>query len=47
MMINGGNTKLKEFFEKYYIPKDGPKDFKYRTKASFFYRKQVFLGGNK
>ena len=41
MMINGGNMKLRDFFDKYYIPKDGPMNFKYRTKAGYYYRKQV------
>lgn len=43
MMVNGGNMKLRDFFDKYYIPKDGPMNFKYRTKAGYFYRKQVRL----
>lgn len=43
MMVNGGNLKLRNFFEKYFIPKDGPMDFKYRTKAGYHYRDIVIL----
>jgi ADP-ribosylation factor GTPase-activating protein 1 len=38
MMKQGGNKKLREFFEYYKMPKDAPVDFKYKTKAGFFYR---------
>jgi len=38
MMKQGGNGKLKQFFEYYKMPKDAPLDFKYKTKAGFFYR---------
>jgi len=38
MMRNGGNARLRSFFENYNIPKDGPVDFKYRTKAGAYYR---------
>jgi len=41
MMVNGGNMKLRDFFDKYYIPKDGPMNFKYRTKAGYYYRNQL------
>ena len=47
MVVNGGNAKLKAFFEKYYIPLDGPIDFKYRTKAGYHYRKTVHNVENK
>ncbi len=40
-MRNGGNARLREFFENYNIPKDGPIDFKYRTKAGQYYREMV------
>jgi hypothetical protein len=38
MMKQGGNAKLKQFFEYYKMPKDAPIDFKYKTKAGYFYR---------
>jgi len=38
MMRNGGNARLRAFFDNYNIPKDGPVDFKYRTKAGAYYR---------
>lgn len=38
MMRNGGNAKLKSFFENYKIPDDKPIDYKYRTKAGTYYR---------
>jgi len=38
MMRNGGNAKLRTFFENYKIPSDKPIDFKYRTKAGVYYR---------
>lgn len=41
MMKNGGNAKLRAFFESYNLPKDGPIDFKYKTKAGFYYREMV------
>ena len=41
MMKNGGNAKLRAFFESYKIPMDGPIDFKYSTKAGAYYREMV------
>jgi len=41
MMKNGGNAKLRAFFESYNLPKDGPIDFKYKTKAGFYYREML------
>jgi hypothetical protein len=41
MMKNGGNAKLRAFFESYNIPKDSPVDFKFKTKAGFYYREMV------
>jgi ADP-ribosylation factor GTPase-activating protein 1 len=41
LMRNGGNARLREFFENYNIPKDGPIDFKYRTKAGQYYREML------
>jgi hypothetical protein len=41
MMKHGGNTKLKEFFQKYNIPSDGPLEFKYKTRAAYYYREMV------
>jgi hypothetical protein len=38
MMKNGGNSRLRAFFDNYKIPRDGPVDFKYRTKAGAYYR---------
>lgn len=38
MMKNGGNARLRAFFDSFHIPKDGPVDFKYRTKAGAYYR---------
>jgi len=38
MMRNGGNAKLRTFFENYKIPQDKSIDFKYRTKAGVYYR---------
>ena len=43
MVINGGNAKLRAYFEKYFIPKDGPMDFKYCTKAGYDYRTRVYI----
>ena len=37
----GGNARLREFLEFYKIPKDGPIDFKYRTRACQYYRDLV------
>ena len=41
MMKNGGNQKLRQFFEYYGMPKDAPIDFKFKTKAGFYYRELV------
>jgi len=41
MMKNGGNTRLREFFDNYKIPQEGPIDFKYRTKAGAYYREML------
>eukprot|EP01016_Furgasonia_blochmanni_P030681 TRINITY_DN3184_c0_g1_i3.p1 TRINITY_DN3184_c0_g1~~TRINITY_DN3184_c0_g1_i3.p1 ORF type:complete len:235 (+),score=89.59 TRINITY_DN3184_c0_g1_i3:320-1024(+) len=41
LMTNGGNAKLKSFFEQYNIPKDAPMDFKYKTKAAIYYREML------
>jgi hypothetical protein len=41
MMRNGGNLKLRQFFENYKIPSDKPIDFKYRTKAGVYYREML------
>ena len=43
MMKNGGNAKLRSFFESYNMPKDGPTDFKYKTKAGQYYRDMVSM----
>ena len=41
MMKQGGNNKLKDYFEKHHLPRDCPMDYKYRTKLAFHYRKMV------
>jgi len=41
MMKNGGNTRMREFFDNYKIPQEGPIDFKYRTKAGAYYREML------
>ena len=41
MMKNGGNQKLRKFFEYYGMSKDAPMDFKFKTKAGFYYRELV------
>jgi hypothetical protein len=41
MMKNGGNAKLRGFFESYGVPKDSPIDFKYKTKAGYYYREML------
>jgi len=40
-MKAGGNAKLKQYFESYNMPKDAPMDFKYRTKAGYYYREML------
>lgn len=42
MMIAGGNSAFKEFFN-FYNLLDAPLDYKYRTKAADFYRELLFL----
>ncbi|EWS72944.1 ARF GTPase activator (macronuclear) [Tetrahymena thermophila SB210] len=41
LMLQGGNAKLRKFFEKYNLPKDAPMDFKYKTKAGIYYREML------
>ncbi len=41
MMKKGGNARLKNFFQKYNIALDGPLDFKYKTRAAYYYRDMV------
>ena len=39
MMYEGGNARLKAFFQSYQIPlNDNSIEYKYKTKASYFYR---------
>jgi hypothetical protein len=40
-MLNGGNAKLREFFETYNVPRTGQIINKYKTKAGIFYRERV------
>lgn len=40
-MLQGGNQKLKDFFENYNIPKESPIDFKFKTKAGIYYREKL------
>ena len=42
-MLQGGNDKLRAFFDSYNIPKDAPIDFKYKTKAGIYYRAMVLI----
>eukprot|EP01017_Pseudomicrothorax_dubius_P011155 TRINITY_DN1411_c0_g1_i2.p1 TRINITY_DN1411_c0_g1~~TRINITY_DN1411_c0_g1_i2.p1 ORF type:complete len:230 (+),score=88.60 TRINITY_DN1411_c0_g1_i2:389-1078(+) len=41
MILNGGNAKLKEFFQSYNIPENAPIAHKYKTKAGLFYRERL------
>jgi len=41
MMKSGGNARLREFFDNYKIPSEGPIDAKYRTKAGAYYREML------
>lgn len=41
MLLNGGNQKLRELFEEYGIPREGPFINKYKTKAAVYYREKL------
>ncbi len=40
-MRNGGNSNLKNYFARYQIALDSPLEYKFKTKASQYYRDKV------
>ena len=40
-MRNGGNSNLKNYFARYKIASDSPIEYKFKTKASQYYRDKV------